>query len=62
MKLCIDGGHEQLISNGGRCKPAFTKIDKKQTMIDFRGISRKLVLKTSYVPTLGFLDCGLRLL
>ncbi len=29
-----DGGHEQLISNGGRLKPAFTKRDKKQPMID----------------------------
>jgi hypothetical protein len=31
-----DGGHEQLVSNG---KPAFAKRDKKQTMIDLRGIS-----------------------
>jgi hypothetical protein len=28
-----------LISNGGRFKPAFAKRDKKQTMIDLRGIS-----------------------
>jgi hypothetical protein len=34
-----DGGHEQLISNGGRFKPAFAEIDEKQTMIDLRGIS-----------------------
>ncbi len=34
-----DGGHEQLISNGGRFKPAFAKRDKKQTMIDLKGIS-----------------------
>jgi hypothetical protein len=35
------GGHEQpqLISNGGRFKPAFAEGDKKQTMIDLRGIS-----------------------
>ncbi len=33
------GGHEQLISNGGRIKPAFTERDKKQKMIDLRGIS-----------------------
>ncbi len=32
------GGHEQLISNGGRIKPAFAKREKKQTMIDLRGI------------------------
>jgi hypothetical protein len=29
-----DGGHEQLISDGGRFKPAFSERDKKQTMID----------------------------
>jgi hypothetical protein len=34
-----DGGHEEVISNGGRLKPAFAEIDKKQTMIDLRGIS-----------------------
>jgi hypothetical protein len=40
----INGGHEQLISTGGgRFKPAFTERDKKQTMIDLRGISPKLV-------------------
>jgi hypothetical protein len=27
-------GHEQLISNGERVKPAFAERDKKQTMID----------------------------
>jgi hypothetical protein len=41
----INGGHEQLISNGGRFKPAFTERDKKPTLIDLRGISPKLVLK-----------------
>ncbi len=44
MKPCCmhtetEDGHEQLISNGGRFKPAFAKRDKKQTMIDLRGIS-----------------------
>ncbi len=34
-----DGGHEQLISSGGRFKPAFAQRDKKQPMIDLRGIS-----------------------
>jgi hypothetical protein len=34
-----DGGHEQLISNGGRFKPAFAEGNTKQTMIDLRGIS-----------------------
>ncbi len=34
-------GHEQLISNGERLKPAFGEGDKKQTMIDLRGISNK---------------------
>ncbi len=34
-----DGGHKQLISNGGRYKPAFAERDKKQIMIDLRGIS-----------------------
>jgi hypothetical protein len=36
-----DSGQEQLISNGGRFKPAFTKRDKKQTMIDLRVIATK---------------------
>jgi hypothetical protein len=30
---------EQLISKGERFKPAFAERDKKQTMIDLRGIS-----------------------
>jgi hypothetical protein len=34
-----DGGHEQLISNGRRFKPAFAQRDKKQKMTDLRGIS-----------------------
>jgi hypothetical protein len=35
-----DSGQEQLISNVGRLnKPAFAERDKKQTMIDLRGIS-----------------------
>jgi hypothetical protein len=29
-----------LISNGGRFKSAFDRRDKKQTMIDLRGISK----------------------
>jgi hypothetical protein len=34
------GGHGQLISNGEWFKPAFAEErDKKQTMIDLRGIS-----------------------
>jgi hypothetical protein len=35
-----DGGHEQLISNGRGFNPAFAERDKKQTMIDLRGISQ----------------------
>jgi hypothetical protein len=34
-----DGGYEQLISNGGSL-PAFSERDKKQSMIDIRGISK----------------------
>ncbi len=34
-----DGGHEQLISSGGRFNRAFAKRDNKQTMTDLRGIS-----------------------
>jgi hypothetical protein len=34
-----DGGHEQLISNGGRFKSAFAKRDKKQRMIGLQEIS-----------------------
>jgi hypothetical protein len=33
-----DGGHEQLISNGGDYNRLLPK-EKKQTMIDLRGIS-----------------------
>jgi len=46
-----DGGHEQLISNGGRVKPAFAERDKKQTMIDLRGISTNL-LKNQLRPSI----------
>jgi hypothetical protein len=46
-----DGGYEQLVSNGGRFKPALDERDKKQTMIDLRGISTN--------PSLGFLGSGL---
>jgi hypothetical protein len=34
-----DGGHEQLTSNGGRFNPAVAEREKKETMIDLRGIS-----------------------
>jgi hypothetical protein len=34
-----DSGHEQLITNIGRFQPAFAERDKKQKMIDLRGIS-----------------------
>jgi hypothetical protein len=34
----FDGGHEQLISNGERFKPAYSQRDKKQTMKDLLGI------------------------
>ncbi len=40
-----DGGHEQLISNGGRFKPVFAQRDKKQTMTG---------RSPSYVPPSGF--------
>ncbi len=36
--VCRDGGHEQMISNGRKFKPDLLKRDKKQTMIDRRGI------------------------
>jgi hypothetical protein len=42
--LLGDGGHEQLISNGERFKPAFAERDKKQTRLTidyglrFRGL------------------------
>jgi hypothetical protein len=39
FRLTKDYGHEQLFSNGGRLKLAFIKRDRKQTMIDLRGIS-----------------------
>jgi hypothetical protein len=34
----VDLGREELISNGGRFKSAFTDRDKKRTMTDLRGI------------------------
>jgi hypothetical protein len=34
-----DGSHEQPTSNIGRFKPAFDERDKKQILIDLRGIS-----------------------
>jgi hypothetical protein len=49
-----DGGHEQLISNGGKFKPAFAERDKKQTRIHLRGISTNW-LKNQLCPSLGFL-------
>jgi hypothetical protein len=55
-----DDGHEQLILNGGRFNPAFFERDKKQTIIDLRGISTDWFKKTSYVPSQGFLGYGLR--
>jgi hypothetical protein len=54
-----DGGHEQLISNGGRFNPVFSERGKKQTIIDLRGISTNW-LKNSSVPPQGFLGYGLR--
>jgi hypothetical protein len=39
IRVYRDGGHEQLISNGGRFKPAFAERDRKQTMKNLRGIS-----------------------
>ncbi len=37
-EFCRDGGHEQLISNTGRFKPACVERDKKQAMRDLQGI------------------------
>jgi hypothetical protein len=48
--LYRDYGHEQLISNGERLKPAFAERDKKQKMIDLRGISTNW-FKTQLCPT-----------
>jgi hypothetical protein len=36
IRVYRDGGHKQLISNGGRFKPVFAERDRKQTMIDLR--------------------------
>jgi hypothetical protein len=44
-------GHEQLISNGERFKPAFAERDKKQAMIDLRGIPTNWFK----IPPQGFL-------
>jgi hypothetical protein len=39
-----------LISNGERLKPVFAERDKKQTLIDLRGIFKNY---SSYVPAQG---------
>jgi hypothetical protein len=46
-----DGGHKQLISNGGRFKSAFAERDKKQTMIGLRRISSKW-FKNQFCPSI----------
>ncbi len=57
--LCKEGGHEQLISNGGRFKRPFqTEIRSRQWEISKKSL--QIGFKTSYVSQLGFLDCGLR--
>jgi hypothetical protein len=55
----LDGGHEQLISNGGRFKPAFSERNKKQTIIDLRGISTNW-FKNQLCPSIR-LSIGYRL-
>jgi hypothetical protein len=47
--LYRDGGHEQLISNGGRIKPVFAQRDQKQTMNDLQGISANWFKKVQIV-------------
>jgi hypothetical protein len=39
MSESREGGHKQLISNGGGFKLAFAERDKKYKTIDLRGIS-----------------------
>jgi hypothetical protein len=56
---CRHGGHEQLISNSGRFKPAFAKRDKKHTMTDLPGISTNWFKNQFFCPFIGFLDCGI---
>jgi len=51
LRLIREGGHEQLISNGERFKPAFAERDKKQAMIDLRGIPTNWFK----IPPQGFL-------
>jgi hypothetical protein len=46
-----DGGHKPLIANGERFKPAFIERDKKQTMIDLRGISSNW-FKNQFCPSI----------
>ncbi len=50
------GGHEQLIS---KSVPAFAKRDKKQTMIDLRGISTNWFKNQLCPSTICFQDCVL---
>ncbi len=39
-EFCWDGGHEQLISNGGKFIPAFTESDKKKPIMSLHRLSR----------------------
>jgi hypothetical protein len=51
MSESREGGHKQLISNGGGFKLAFAERDKKHKMIDLRGISSNWY-KTQFLKNL----------
>jgi hypothetical protein len=54
LVLALDGDREQVISNGGRFKPAFAERDKKTMIhVDLRGISTNW-FKTQLRPSEGF--------
>ncbi len=42
-RLNRDGGHEQLISNGGKFKPAFAERDKCKPVLPGLSLARNLV-------------------
>jgi hypothetical protein len=53
-------GHKLLISNSERFKPAFAERDRKQTMINLRGISPNWFKNQLCSSPLGFHDRGPR--
>jgi hypothetical protein len=50
FRLTREDGHEELFANGGMIKLAFVKRDRKQTMIDLRGIAKFIPVLKAFKP------------